>query len=64
MSNYLPAHGECNKLRKAYEPEEFEWILKLGVWFRTQIAKEAPLAMELAERFVRHEERRLKRRVT
>jgi 5-methylcytosine-specific restriction endonuclease McrA len=64
VSNYLPAHGACNKYRRAYEAEEFEWILKLGVWFRTQIAKENPLALELADRFVRHEERRLDRRLS
>ena len=58
VSNYLPAHGPCNKYRRAYGAEEFHWILKLGVWFRTQIAREVPLAMELAERFVGHERRR------
>jgi hypothetical protein len=62
VSNYLPAHGYCNKYRRAYHPEEFQWILKLGIWFRTQIAKEVPLAMELAEQFVKHEGRRDQRR--
>ena len=35
--NYLPAHSLCNGYRWFYKPEEFQWILKLGVWLRTQI---------------------------
>ena len=62
VSNYLPAHGPCNKYRRAYADEEFQWILKLGVWFKTQIITEVPLAIELAERFVSHESHRHQRR--
>ena len=63
VSNYLPAHGSCNKYRSAYGPEEYKWITKLGVWFRTQITNGSPSAMLLAERFVRHERGRQERRV-
>jgi 5-methylcytosine-specific restriction endonuclease McrA len=35
--NYLPAHGTCNNYRWDYLAEEFELILKLGVWARTQV---------------------------
>jgi 5-methylcytosine-specific restriction endonuclease McrA len=63
VSNYLPAHGPCNGYRRAFDPEEFQWILKLGVWFRSQITRRHDLAMRLAERFVKHEQARDRRRV-
>ena len=63
VSNYLPAHGSCNSYRRALGAEEFQWVLKLGVWLRSQIAGKRPDAMALAERFVSHEKRRDKRRV-
>jgi hypothetical protein len=62
VDNYLPAHSLCNNYRWFYGTEEFQWILKLGVWFRTQIENDDDLALELAERFVRHEARRNRRR--
>lgn len=60
--NYLPAHSICNSYRWFYGAEEFQWILKLGVWLRTQIANEEHSALRLAERFVRHERSRDSRR--
>jgi len=63
VENYLPAHAICNRARWFYSTEEFQWILKLGVWMRTQIEeKNDGLALELAERFVQHEIRRDSRR--
>jgi 5-methylcytosine-specific restriction endonuclease McrA len=38
--NYLPAHRTCNNYRWDYLPEEFQEILRLGVWLRTQIEKQ------------------------
>jgi 5-methylcytosine-specific restriction endonuclease McrA len=32
IDNYLAAHGFCNRKRWMYSPEEFQLILKLGVW--------------------------------
>jgi hypothetical protein len=61
--NYLPAHGLCNNYRWHYEPEEFQWIMKLGVWLRSKIEHGDREAMILAERFVRHEASRHGRRV-
>jgi 5-methylcytosine-specific restriction endonuclease McrA len=44
VDNYLPAHSTCNNYRWDYLPEEFQYILKLGVWASTQmIAPESPL---------------------
>jgi len=58
VDNYLPAHTLCNNYRWFYGTEEFQWILKLGVWLRTRIEHEDRRALELIEEFVRHEVRR------
>jgi 5-methylcytosine-specific restriction endonuclease McrA len=60
--NYLPAHPICNQYRWFFGPEEFQWILKLGVWFRTQIQTKKSNALRLAEEFLLHEARRERRR--
>ena len=60
--NYLPAHPICNQYRWFFGPEEFQWILKLGVWFRTQIQRKKSNALRLAEGFLLHEARRERRR--
>jgi hypothetical protein len=62
VSNYLPAHGAAMGT-DAFDPEEFQWILKLGTWFRTRIVRRHGLAMELAEQFVKHEQARDRRRI-
>jgi hypothetical protein len=64
VDNFLPAHAICNNYRWHYGPEELQWILKLGVWFRSRIEKDDPLAMQLAERFVLYDARRNARRVS
>ncbi len=62
VDNYLPAHPICNNYRWFYGTEEFQWILKLGVWFRTKIETKNPLALRLAKKFVRYEVQRDSRR--
>jgi hypothetical protein len=37
LPNYLAAHNLCNGKRWFYSPEEFQWILRIGVWARKQI---------------------------
>lgn len=44
------------------KPEEFQIILKLGVWVRTQIEQQTPLGQQLASGFIAHEKARRKRR--
>jgi hypothetical protein len=66
-NNYLPAHPICNQYRWFFGPEEFQWILKLGVWFRTKIQSKRPDALRLAEGFLHHEagrERRRKKKIS
>jgi 5-methylcytosine-specific restriction endonuclease McrA len=36
-NNLLAAHGLCNGCRWFYSPEEFQWILRMGVWARKQM---------------------------
>ena len=60
--NYLVAHALCNNYRWDYLPEEFQTILKLGVWARTQIEKGTPLGHQLASAFITHEKVRRGRR--
>lgn len=62
LDNYLPAHATCNQYRWNFSPEEFQYILKLGVWLRTQIEHETPLGMQAAGLFLSHELRRSTRR--
>jgi hypothetical protein len=62
-NNYLPAHALCNSYRWHFGSEEFQWILKLGVWLRSRIAEDDREALDLADRFVRYERARQKRRV-
>lgn len=61
VENYLAAHAICNNYRWHYGPEEFQWILKLGVWIRTLIEGRNSLAIVLAERFIKYERHRITR---
>ncbi len=60
--NYLPAHATCNNYRWDYLPEEFEVILKLGVWARTQVETGTAVGDAIEGGFARHEARRRGRR--
>ncbi len=60
--NYLPAHKVCNNYRWDYLSEEFELILKLGVWARTQVETSTPVGRMIEERFTKHEATRAARR--
>lgn len=52
--NFLPAHKTCNQYRWDYLPEEFEMILKLGVWMRGQIERGTPVGRAAAPAFLAH----------
>ena len=60
--NCLPAHALCNNYRWDYTAEEFQHILKLGVWLRTQIERKTPLGLQVAQRFLASETVRKGRR--
>ena len=61
IENYLPAHSICNNYRRHFGAEEFQWILKLGVWTRTLIETRKGLGIDLAEKFIEHERKRISR---
>jgi hypothetical protein len=64
---YLPAHALCNNYRWDYLSEEFQWILKMGVWARTLMKKSSAkggsgrergnggFAREMAQKFFNYE---------
>lgn len=62
LDNYLPAHSLCNNYRWFYLSEEFQWILKLGVWLRTEIRKQSRVGRIAAIAFLAHERIRAARR--
>lgn len=62
VDNYLPAHSTCNDYRWDYLPDEFQYILKLGVWARTQIERGTTVGNDVASAFAEYEIRRVKRR--
>jgi 5-methylcytosine-specific restriction endonuclease McrA len=53
--NYLPAHALCNNYRWDYTPDEFQHILKLGVWLRTQIERKTALGLRVAKSYLASE---------
>ena len=62
VDNYLPAHFVCNNYRWDYVDEEFQWILKLGVFMRTQIEENRAIGRDAGKKFVENERRRAERR--
>jgi len=62
VENYLPAHSICNNYRWHYDAEEFQWIIKLGVWLRTQIERGKPIGRTAGQKFCEHERQRARRR--
>ena len=62
--NYLPAHALCNKYRWDYAADEFQQILKLGVWLRTQIERCTAFGRAAAAAFLAYERTRQGRRAS
>jgi 5-methylcytosine-specific restriction endonuclease McrA len=60
--NYLPAHSLCNNYRWDYSAEEFQWVLKIGVWARLEMEKAGAFGDDLVRRFSDYERRREGRR--
>ena len=62
VDNYLPSHKTCNNYRWNYHPDEFQEILRLGVWLRTQIEKQNKFGQSAGEAFIKYEKSRIARR--
>ena len=66
LANYLAAHRLCNGCRWFYSSEEFQWILRMGIWARKPIEdQKSKLSKYMLHNFWKHEnglpKRRLKR---
>ena len=59
--NYLAAHAICNNYRWHYLPEEFQYIMKLGVWAKKQVEQGTAVGDMIAAGFVQQERRRMRR---
>ncbi len=59
--NFLASHALCNNYRWHYLPEEFQYIMKLGVWAKKQVEKETAVGEQIAAGFVQQERRRIRR---
>ena len=62
LDNYLAAHSLCNNYRWNYSPDEFQWVLKIGVWARLVMEQGKPLGQQMSEQFCAYERRRVSRR--
>ena len=61
VENFLPSCKTCNNYRWHYLPEEIQWLLKFGVFAKTQIENETKLGLSFAEAFLKKEARKLTR---
>ena len=60
--NYLPAHPLCNNYRWDYSSMEFQQILKLGVWLRTNIERKSAIGRAAATAYLAYDGARARRR--
>ena len=61
-TNFLPSCRTCNNYRWHYTAPELQWILKIGVWSKTQMTKETKIGKEMLDAFIAHESARERRR--
>lgn len=61
IENFLPSCKTCNNYRWHYSPEEIQWMLKFGVFAKTQIEKETKVGLSFADAFLKKEARKLNR---
>jgi hypothetical protein len=52
----------CNSYGWGYSAEEFQWVLKIGVWARRRIESGSALEANLAGQFYEYEVRNQKHR--
>lgn len=60
--NFLPACRTCNNYRWHYLPQEINWILKLGIWAKTEIQKDTSFGKDIGNKFIAYERSRERRR--
>lgn len=62
VDNFLPACSHCNNYRWDYSPEEIQWILKLGVWLKTEIQTKSKEGLDVLPKIIQDEINRENRR--
>lgn len=62
VENFLPSCRTCNGHRWHYSAEELQWILKIGIWAKTQMANETRVGKTLLADFIKFETVRERRR--
>lgn len=62
IDNYLASCKFCNNYRWNYLPDEIKWILKIGVWVKTQIEFETNIGKSISQEFLKYEKIREHRR--
>src|ERR1700683_4939137 len=61
IENFLAAHGQCNSAKLNHGGEEFQWVLKIGVWAKKQIEGRTVLGAQMLKLFYENEKQRVKR---
>lgn len=62
VDNYLPAHRVCNNYGWDYLPEEFQEILRMGVWMRRHVQEQTTIGKQAGDAFIKYEKKRIARR--
>jgi len=62
VTNFLPAHRECNGYKWFYSSQELRWMLRMAIWARGRMIRDTEFDDELLERFWAWELRRRQRR--
>jgi hypothetical protein len=47
IDNYLPICASCNRLRWAYSPDVFKFVIQLGIFAKDEIRRNTPLGKQL-----------------
>ena len=63
LDNFLPSCSTCNNYRWHYISAEIQWILKIGVWAKTQIENQTIAGLSIANGFIKYEARRVKNNI-
>jgi len=64
VENSLPACQSCKRIYDNYLPSEIKWILKIGLWAKTQIEYETEIGKNIATEIIEQEKEGERRRKT
>jgi hypothetical protein len=63
VENYLASCFTCNNYRWHYLPRELQIIIKLGVWAKTEVENQTIVGTQIAEKFAKKENRRIRSKI-